>query len=179
MLEDFFQVALGLKNVQRKGWKNKLGLKNAESVADHSYSMAIMSMIFSDLQNLDTKKILKMVLLHDLAESHVGDFTPDEVSKDQKNKIENEAMQNIISKLPSEIKNEYQKIWNEYQLKNTKESILVHEIDRLEMAFQAIQYYKMGHSKENIQPFIDSAFNEIKNEKLRNIFTNLLKSQKY
>ncbi len=49
MVQDFFQIVLGLKTIQRKGWKDKLGLKNVESVADHSYSMAIMSMVLSDL----------------------------------------------------------------------------------------------------------------------------------
>ena len=92
MVQDFFQIVLGLKTIQRKGWKDKLGLKNVESVADHSYSMAIMSMVLSDLLALDTNKILKMALLHDLAESKVGDFIPDEISKERKNKIENDAM---------------------------------------------------------------------------------------
>ena len=57
------KIVLGLKTIQRKGWKDKLGLKNVESVADHSYSMTIMSMVLSDLLALDTNKILKMALL--------------------------------------------------------------------------------------------------------------------
>ena len=69
MLEDFFKIVIDLKGIQRKGWKNKLALENVESVADHSYSMTLMAMILSDLQGLDTKKIMKMSLLHDLVES--------------------------------------------------------------------------------------------------------------
>ena len=79
MLEDFFEIVINLKNVPRKGWTNKLKIKNPESVADHSFSMALMAMILSELHKLDTKKILEMALLHDLVESIVGDFTPAEM----------------------------------------------------------------------------------------------------
>ena len=84
-------------------------------MADHSYSMAIMAMVISDLENYDSEKILKMVLLHDLAESKIGDFTPDQISKDKKQKIENNAFNEIIEQLPNPIKFEYDKIWKEYQ----------------------------------------------------------------
>ena len=84
-------------------------------MADHSYSMAIMAMIISDLDDYDSEKILKMVLLHDLAESKIGDFTPDKISKNEKEKLENNAFKEIIEQLPNSIKFEYDKIWKEYQ----------------------------------------------------------------
>ncbi len=64
---DFFKTAANLKRIPRQGWIDKLSLNNPESVADHSYSMAVMSMVISDLGNYDSEKILKMVLLHDLS----------------------------------------------------------------------------------------------------------------
>ena len=83
-LLDFFKNTSNLKNISRQGWIDKLSIEHPESVADHSYSMAIMAMIISDLENYDSEKILKMVLLHDLAESKIGDLTPDQISKDEK-----------------------------------------------------------------------------------------------
>jgi putative hydrolase of HD superfamily len=172
-------MAIALKNIQRKGWINKLGLKSVESVADHSYVMTVMSMIISDLHGYDSKKIMKMTLLHDLAESQVGDFTPEEISKEQKNEIENTAMEKILEHLPSNLKEEYNEIWNEFQSNSSKESIIVHDIDRLEMAFQAIEYFNAGHSKNNIQSFIDTASNQIKNKEIKKILITLLQSQKH
>ena len=69
MIEKFFQNVLELKNIPRQGWKEKLGINNPESVAEHSYSTAAISMILSDLEGLNTEKIIKMALLHVLAES--------------------------------------------------------------------------------------------------------------
>ena len=106
-----------MKNISRQGWIDKLSIKHPESVADHSYSMAIMAMVISDLENYDSEKILKMVLLHDLAESKIGDFTPEQITKDKKEKIENDAFKDIIEQLPNTIKLEYDKIWKEYQSK--------------------------------------------------------------
>lgn len=173
MLEDFFKEVLDLKNVQRKGWIKKLDIKNPESVADHSYSLTLMSMIISELQELNTSKIVKMALLHDLAESHIGDFTPEEISKDEKLKLENDAMKKILGKLPNNLLDDYNYIWDEFLTCKTKESVFVHEMDKFEMAFQAIYYLNKGFSKEKIQPFVESAKNEIENKDLKEIINKL------
>ena len=75
--------------VQRQGWIDELSIKNSESVADHTYSMAIIGMVLSDSQKYNTEKILKMILIHDLAESITGDFTPEQKSKEEKTILEN------------------------------------------------------------------------------------------
>lgn len=175
MLEDFFENIIKLKEIQRKGWKNKLGLQDVESVADHSYSMATMGMILSDLEGLDTKKIMKMTLLHDLAESVVGDFTPDEIAKDEKINLENQEMKKILSKLPDTIESEYSKIWDEFLKKESNESVFVHELDKLEMVFQAKRYHDAGIPKEKIQSFIDSANSEIQKNDFKELISNLFK----
>lgn len=175
MLEDFFKIIINLKNIQRKGWKTKLGLENVESVADHSYSMTLMAMILSDMQGLDSTKIMKMSLLHDLVESVVGDFTPDEISTEKKQELENNEMKIILSKLPNDLSNEYVNLWNEFQKHESKESIFVHELDRLEMLYQAKKYLNDGVSREKIQPFIDTADKQIKNVKLRELFLDIFK----
>ena len=173
MLEDFFDIIINLKDIQRKGWKNKLSLDNVESVADHSYSMTLMAMILSDLQGLDSTKIMKMSLLHDLVESVVGDFTPEEISKIKKQELENKEMKIILSMLPNNLISEYSDLWNEFQKHESKESTFVHELDRLEMLYQAKKYLNDGISREKIQPFIDTANNEIKNVKLRELISDL------
>ena len=170
---DFLKDASNLKNIPRQGWIDKLSITHPESVADHSYSMSIMAMIISDLENYDSEKILKMVLLHDLAESKIGDFTPGQISKDEKEKIENQAFREIIEKLPNSIKLEYAEIWKEYQNQISVESQFVHQIDRLEMALQAKMYEKSGSSKENIFTFLETAKSDITHPKLQQLFRKI------
>ena len=173
-LLDFFKNTSNLKNISRQGWIDKLSIEHPESVADHSYSMAIMAMIISDLENYDSEKILKMVLLHDLAESKIGDLTPEQITKEKKEKIENIAFNEIVEMLPEPIKSEYSKIWDEYQNHTSLESQMVHQIDRLEMAFQAKIYQKSGSSKEDITTFLETAKSDISHPKLKEIFTKIV-----
>ena len=174
MLESFFQKVLELKNIPRQGWKNKLDMNNVESVADHSYSTAMMSMVLSDLEGLNTEKIIKMALLHDLAESVIGDVTPDEIKDERKISMENKAMIRILENLPSNVSQHYIILWDDFQKNSSKEANLLHEIDKLEMAFQAKFYLDEGISKEKLRSFFKTANNEIKNKQLRNILSNIL-----
>ena len=78
-LVSFFRVVCNLKKIKRSGWIDKSNISSPESVADHSYSMCMMSMILSEIIDLDTEHIMKMANLHDLAESFVGDNMPDKI----------------------------------------------------------------------------------------------------
>jgi len=174
MILDFLKDSANLKSISRQGWIDKLSIKNPESVADHSYSMAIMAMIISDLENYDSEKILKMTLLHDLAESKIGDITPEQMTPENKMKIENDAFNEIIDQLPETVKSQYLEIWKEYQNNNSKESLFVHQIDKLEMALQAKIYQKDGKTIEDIEPFLESAKRSITDKKLKEIFTKII-----
>ena len=174
MIEKFFQKVLELKNVPRQGWKEKLAIGDPESVADHIYSTAVISMVLSDMEGLDTEKIIRMALLHDLAESVIGDITPNNITKDEKIKKENIAMKQILKNLPDKIVGQYFEIWNEYQKNSSQESRLLHDIDKLEMAFQAKFYQNKGISKEKLQTFFNTAKKEIESKNLRNILSNFM-----
>jgi putative hydrolase of HD superfamily len=115
LLLDFLKTSANLKNIPRQGWIDKLEISNPESVADHTFSMAIIGMILSDSKNYNTEKILKMILLHDLAESITGDITPEQKSGVDKKRLEEKTMKEILSNLPKEIQSQYLKIWDEYQ----------------------------------------------------------------
>lgn len=173
MLEDFLKTAIKLKTVPRQGWINKLGIKDPESVADHCYSMAVMAMVFSDLKKFDTEKIIKMTLLHDLAEAITGDLTPDDATRSEKEKLENNAMKKILAALPNSLRAKYEKIWIEYKQNSTKEAKLLHQIDKLEMALQA-NAYKKRFTKKQLAPFLDSAKKEISDHKLKEMLKKTL-----
>ncbi|NND87471.1 MAG: HD domain-containing protein [Nitrosopumilus sp.] len=174
MILDFLKTAVNLKNIPRQGWIDKINIANPESVADHTFSMAIIGMLISDIENYNSEKILKMVLLHDLAESKVGDITPGQMSSEKKKELENNAFDKIISNLPEKIKNQYFQAWKEYQNNFTKEANLVHQIDKLEMALQAKSYEHKGHPKEKLESFYTTASLEISNQSLKELFTKII-----
>jgi len=175
LIVDFFNTAVNLKKIPRQGWIDKLSLENPESVADHTYSLAIMGMVFSDLENFNTEKILKIILLHDLAESIVGDITPDQISKNKKTDLENKAIKKILRKLPQSIQKQYIELWEEYQSNISAEVKIIHQLDKLEMALQAKIYSNEGHSKKKLSSFLKSAKDEITDPKLLKLFIKISK----
>ena len=174
MISDFFFQIAGLKKLPRSGWKIKAGLDNSESVAEHSYMMSVMAMVLSDLKSVDSTKVIKMSILHDRAESKIGDFMPDEIGYDKKSELENYAMSEILESLPEKIQNDYQNLWNEFLLRDTQESKLVHELDKLEMALQA-KIYEKEVDPERVKPFIISAVEQIIDPDLKKILVDILK----
>ena len=162
-LVSFFHSVCSLKRVKRSGWIFKSKIESPESIADHSYSMCVMAMVLAEILNLDTEYIMKMVNLHDVAESLVGDFMPDRISVERKQKREDEAMKKIISKLPRELRKDYLHIWNDYNDNITVNARFVHNLDKLEMALQAKEYESDGYSKESLQIFLKSATDYISN----------------
>lgn len=169
-LVSFFRIVCNLKAIKRSGWIHKSNITSPESVADHSYSMCMMSMILAEIMNLDSGYIMKMVIIHDLAESMVGDHMPDNKSSEEKQLLEDQAMKNIISKLPNSLRKTYLRIWNEYINNITVNAKFVHNMDKLEMALQAKEYEFEGYPKELLQPFIKSATDYISNERFDLVF---------
>lgn len=50
-------------------------IRDPESVADHMHRMGVMAILCTD-PSLDRTRCIKMAIVHDLAESTVGDITP-------------------------------------------------------------------------------------------------------
>ena len=153
----FFHSVLHLKSIRRAGWVSKVKVEEAESVADHTFSMATIAMLLSDMLGFDTHRVIKMVLMHDLAESIVGDYMPRDVTARQKLAKEKKALKLILSGLPKRLREEYEEIWLEYLHNRTEIAKFVHRMDKLEMALQANQYAKQGYSDKLLAPFFESA----------------------
>jgi 5'-deoxynucleotidase YfbR-like HD superfamily hydrolase len=136
----FFMRSGRLKAEMRRGWVKKLGMARPESVADHSYRTALITLIFSDSLGLDTGKALRLALLHDLPEAIVGDAMPEERSGKRKIETETKAMQELLSKLPEVQRALYLEAWEEFIDGKTPEARLVRQADKLEMAIQAWEY---------------------------------------
>ena len=139
-LLQFFMMSGRLKGEMRRGWVKKLGMARPESVADHSYRTALITMLFSDSLGLDTGRAMRMAVLHDLPEAIVGDAMPEERSGKRKTDMETKAMEEILSELPREIVALYRASWKEFVEGATEEARLVRQADKLEMAIQAWEY---------------------------------------
>ena len=168
----FFLHIENLKTVKRKGWIIKSKVKEVESVAEHSYAATSIAMIISDLVGLNTEKVMKMMLIHDLPEGIIGDLVPGENAN--KDMDEEEAIRSILGSLPDKMQIDYTEIWNEFKMNKTKESQLVHEIDKLELIIQ-LSLYRNRRSKEAFNEFLQSSEKIIELDLNRELLNEILK----
>lgn len=145
----FFHLLERLKTTKREGWR-RFGITWGESISDHMYRMSIMTMIAppSLSSRLNVPHCTKMALIHDMAESLVGDITPVDVSVPKAEKARREAavMQYIAQDLLGGIAggkllgSDVLQIFQEYEDNITLESKFVHDIDKLELLLQMVEY---------------------------------------
>jgi len=176
-ITEFFKMANNLKWIERRGWVAKVKVKEPESVADHCYLMALMCMVLADLKGLNSNKTVKIALLHDLAESIVGDYMPEDVSTERKEEEESKAIKTILGKLPPRLRSGYGRLWQEYKKRSSKEAALVHQIDKLEMALQASDYLQKGYDADLLRQFFGSASMHVKDKTLLEMLNSLKQSR--
>ena len=133
----FFKKAEKLKAVLRHSWTSDK--KRKESVAEHSWMVALLALIsLPELKNkVNGEKILKLAIVHDLAEALAGDIpTHDQDGSDSKYKEEERAIKEIVSSLPVSVAQEVMGLWQEYEDQKTAEAKVVKGLDKLEVGFQ-------------------------------------------
>ena len=86
-----------MKKLKRTGWVKRKVI-NPETDAEHSYSLAMLVMLFAPAR-LDRFKCLQLALIHDLPEVFCGDFVPGEIELKEKEKLENAAIKKVVSRL--------------------------------------------------------------------------------
>src|SRR4030042_5353887 len=64
-----------LKEIPRTGWVSR-GVKNPETIADHTFRIAFAAWLLSCGKKLNAKRMLKIAISHDLCEIYAGDNTP-------------------------------------------------------------------------------------------------------
>ena len=135
---DLLTAALGLKEVRRAGWA-RVGIQDAESVADHSFGVAFAAMVLTP-PGLDRLRVLELALLHDLPEVEVGDITPhDGVTHDEKRRREDAAAAALFADHPHLLG-----LWHELEAATSPESRFVKTLDHVDLRLQARHYGARG-----------------------------------
>ncbi|CAL8101133.1 unnamed protein product [Calicophoron daubneyi] len=154
----FLSLCGKLKRTVRTGW-TRFDIKQPESVADHMYRMALMSFVIpaDDRQDVSVERVMKMAVVHDLAESLVGDITPYcNVTKEEKYTREATAMNQLCDLVPKESADEIQALWNEYEAQETMEARFCKDFDKFEMLLQAFEYEKENNQPKQLEDFFSN-----------------------
>lgn len=165
----FLNVVQLLKTQRRTGWVDH-GIEPCESISDHMYRMGITAMLIKN-PDIDRNKCVRIALVHDIAESLVGDITPfDPVSKEEKHRREWESIQYLCNELVKPYNpataQEIMDDWLAYENISSPEARYVKDIDKFEMLVQCFEYEKKYNGEKDLTQFW-SAINSIKTEEVK------------
>jgi len=164
----FFLEVNKLKTMQRTGWVLR-EVKNPETIAEHTFRVAIAAWLLGQKKNLNTEQLIKTALFHDLCEVYAGDLTPffyyldlprDEAKRKEmlrkwvrlskkekkkrgkkKNEIEKKSLLRLIKSLKPEIQKEIFAYWHDFEKRISPEGKFLRPVDKIETLLQAIEYF--------------------------------------
>ncbi len=171
-----------LKDIERTGWVLHK-VRNPESVADHSFRIALLALVFAKEEKLNAGRCVKMALIHDLTDVYAGDIATRPLERQQvvsdmeKAFLERNAMKRLLSLLPPASRSELQKLWGEYDSNKTKEAGFVHDMDKVEMVLQALEYKSQKRTSKSLDEFFESR-KKIKTKTGRKLWEEIRKRYK-
>ena len=147
-------------------------------MADHSFAVALLALYEGERRRYDLGKILKLALIHDLEEAIIGDLTPSDKAHrgaDRVRRDRERSIRTLLLKLPAKSRPAYLRLWADLRERRSKEARLVHQLDKVEMAFQAREYGKRTGQRK-MRDFYDSASKETNDPILKKVLASILKN---
>jgi len=166
------------KKILRSGWVREK-IKDPESVAEHSFQLSVLAMVLADDLSVDREKLIKMAILHDLGEVVTGDLVwsrgeiIDIKKRAEKEKLEREGIEKVFRTIGKS--DEYKEIFEEMIARTSQEAKMFWQLDKLEMAFQALEYEKEQNKK--LDEFFINADLQIDSPPLRKILREIINSR--
>jgi putative hydrolases of HD superfamily len=161
-----FAFELGvLKRMRRAGWWH-VGVRDPESVAEHSLRVAQLASIIAAIEGAEPGRAALLAVWHDSQETRTGDIPhtarpyidqccPEVITADQ------------TASLPDAARKTVQDVVAEYETQQTPEAHCAKDADKLECLIQAVEYKDAGYTR--VQGWIDSSRNNLRTDTARRI----------
>lgn len=152
----YYVLCNKLKDLIRTGWKVwNIKRDRLESVAEHIYGVQQLAIImYSEYKyDIDLKKVLFMLAIHETEEIYIGDLHQFEISKEEKNMIGHKAVHEIFNNLVDG--DTLENLILEFDERKTKEALFAHQCDKLECDLQSKLYDEEGCMRYDEEGKID------------------------
>ena len=166
---NYYVLCNKLKDVVRTGWIDwKVKRERVESIAEHIFGVQMLAISMkSEYQyDIDIMKVIYMLAIHELGETIIGDLTQFQISKEEKEKIEHEAVHNILSSLLDG--EQIEELFLEFDAHETPEAMFAYQCDKLECDIQSKLYDQEGCVDLAHQEGNETANNEFVKKLLEN-----------
>ena len=155
-----------LRNTPRTGWAF-LGT-NQENVAEHSYRTTVLGFLLAKMAGVDTAKVVKLCLFHDLHEARTGDFNY--LYHRYNTTRAREALQDALA--GTGLADELLCFFDEFSEKKSYEAKLANDADQLDLIANLNGELKKGN--EFAREWLDSALPRLETREGRQLAQALL-----
>lgn len=135
-----------------------------QSVAEHTSRTAFIGYTLAQMEeNVDTLKVLKMCLFHDVSETRISDLN--HIHQKYVERKEHSAIQDISDSVP--FGNDILNTLTEYEKRESKEAIIVKDADTLEWILALKEQIDIGNTRAFDK--IDFAISRLKTMRAKEI----------
>ncbi|WP_086662065.1 HD domain-containing protein [Lentzea kentuckyensis] len=161
-----FGYELGLlKRIRRAGWWH-VGVRDPESVAEHSLRTAQIAALLAAEEGASPERAAFLALWHDTQETRTGDL-PHTAAKYLSKPEPREITADQTAALPNASRDLIRTAVDEYETRQTPEARCAKDADKLEMLLQAVEYRETGVVR--VAGWIDSARKGLATETARRV----------
>jgi putative hydrolase of HD superfamily len=167
-LARFFYEVGHLKLVPRSGWW-VAGIRDPESVAEHSYRVALIAYVLATLEGADPARVVLAALFHDLPETRTTDLyrvAARYIGKAAKGAAEQAALADLLARLPAAAAAPVAALFAP-EGRPPAEVQLLKDADTLEVLLQALEYRANGY--QGVQEWIDGALASLQTATARRV----------
>lgn len=176
----FLATVNTLKRIPRSGWiTHGVSLQDVESVADHTFSTCVISLLLADLEQrrgvrVNVERVLRTATLHDLAEALTFDISRSYLTylgkrgSAIKNEIETSAWKYLARSIGSpRLSNDYLRLQEQYVSNNTIEAQIVHAADGIDILLQILELRRRGYPAESVKDLWGETVKRVKETPIR------------
>ncbi|WP_457033924.1 HD domain-containing protein [Kitasatospora sp. P5_F3] len=147
-----------LKRAKRTGWWIA-GVKDPETIAEHSWRTAIIGSMLAMLEGADPARVALLCTFHDTQETRVGDIPW--IGRRYITAASNETVTaDQVANSHQAIKDGIQAIVDDYETGDSLEVQVAHDADKLECMIQGLEYLQQGYP--GAQEWVDSTRAKLK-----------------
>ncbi len=160
-----------LKRIKHEGWR-LIGIKDPESVADHSLRSAQIGYILAKLEKYENpSEVCAMAVFHDIIEARIGNIH--RVANRYIKVDGREAAGEQTEKL-DEIGEDILNLWEQAETRSTIAGVIAKDADRLDQAMTAKEYMEKGY--DYAKDWIDNIEKSIRTESAKHLLADLRSS---
>ncbi|MFC4337690.1 HD domain-containing protein [Salininema proteolyticum] len=159
-----------MKRARRTGWW-VAGVRDPESLAEHSHRASLLGAVLAGLEGADPARTTMLAALHDVPETRTGDIPL--VGKSYVTAVDpKEVLEDQLAGCPDEVAEPFRQALAEFEEGETPEARCAKDADKLEALIQAVEYKHAGMG--TIDEWINSSLEALRTDSAKSVAAAIL-----